>query len=343
MTRSVARATEDAEDRSVPSRSALVTSSVLTLALSTGCAGPAVGDAWRPDAVSPLDAPAIEVLDAQGLDAVSGADGASADATGVTDASATSTSLDAERDRLLATYLARLQASPDTSQSNGLRGRDLADVCALWDAMPPSSQAVFLTVTARLGGARLGSDGSLALAHVTRLHRVAGGGGESASDVGTCGGGENNRLVVSIDPTLHAALRAANDRAGATLPGGERDLADVIGSSFWRDSHDLAGPHAPFTESDETEGGAPRGQVHYFRDPSGGAALAPLGRTDVEALVDPFAMEIDQDYDCVHASNPLCEYVLYGPACAPRTRQTGVEIYGDTYGVVDLGFRPSGC
>lgn len=243
------------------------------------------------------------------------------------------------RDRLLATYLSFLQTTPTVAQSNGLRGADLADVCALWSALDPSSQATYLTLTARLEGSHLGSDGSSALDHVVRLYRVTGGQGASATSAGSCGGGEYNRMIVSIDSQLHDALVATNDHRGSA----PFDLADVVSGSGWRDSHDLAGPHTPFDLSDETNDGAPRGQVQLFRDVTSSAANAPLGRTDLATLVDPLAMEFDQDYDCVHNSNPTCSYITYGAACFPMASKTGVEIYGDTYGAVDLGWHPSGC
>lgn len=243
------------------------------------------------------------------------------------------------RDRLLASYLAFLETTPTVPQSNGLRGDALPDVCALWTALDPSSQATFLTLTARLAGSHLGSDGSSALDHVVRLYRVTGGQGATATSPGSCGGGEYNRMIVSIDDALHAALVLTNDHHGAT----PFDLADVPSGSGWRDSHDLAGPHSPFDLSDETNDGAPRGQVQLFRDVASSAATAPLGRMDLPTLVDPYALEIDQDYDCIHDSNPTCSYVTYGPACFPMASKTGVDIYGDTYGVVDLGWRPTGC
>lgn len=243
------------------------------------------------------------------------------------------------RDRLLASYLAFLRTTPDTAQSNGLRGADLPDVCALWDALDPSSRATYLTLTARLEGSHLGADGSSALDHLVRLYRVTGGQGASATDHGSCGGGEYNRMIVSIDTALHDALVATSDHAGAS----PFDLADVVSGHGWRDSHDLAGPHAPFDLSDETNDGAPRGQTQFFRDPTSSAATSPLGRLDLETLVDPFAMEFDQDYDCIHSSNPSCSYVTYGPACLPMASKTGVEIYGDTYGAIDLAWRPTGC
>jgi len=276
-----------------------------------------VRDAAQPDALGILDDAAPSSPDA-------------GEATDAAQASA--------RDRLIASYLAFLRETPDDTQSNGLRGADLADVCALWDALDPSSQATFATLTARLEGSRL-ADGSSALDHVVRLYRLAGGEGATTTDPGSCGGGEHNRVLVSIDGALHASLVAAHDRAGAA----PFDLADVQAGTSWRDTHDLAGPHAPFDLGVETNEGAPRGQAQLFRDPTSALAMQPLGRLDLETLVDPYALELDQDYDCVHSSNPLCTYVFYGPLCAPAASQRGVDVYGDTYGAVDLAWRPSGC
>jgi len=123
------------------------------------------------------------------------------------------------------------------------------------------------------------------------------------------------------------------------------DLGDVPGGSsrFWRDSHDLKGPHAPFDLSDETESGAPRGQVQYFRDPTSTAANAPLGRVDLTALVDPSALELDQDYDCVHNSNPACSYTTYGSFCAPQPSKLGTNLYESNYGSVESTWKPTGC
>ena len=242
------------------------------------------------------------------------------------------------RDRLLATYFDHLKAHPDDQQSNGLIGRDLASVCDLWDRLDDSSQATFLTLTARLQGSILGADGSAALDHITALYRVVGGEGAVDAEPGSCGGGEFNRMIMSMDPQLHDALVAANDSGG---DGGE--LADVLPDTVWRDSGDVAGPHGPFDLSDETDEGGPRGQVQYFRDPASALANAPLGRLDVEDLVDPFALEMDHDYDCAHNSNPTCEYTFYGPLCFPQSTELGVDIYTDKYGTFDPAFRPAAC
>ena len=246
------------------------------------------------------------------------------------------------RDRLLATYLAFLRTTPSVAQSNGLRGADLTSVCDLWSRLDASSQATYLTLTARLAGSHLGMDGSPMLDHVVRLYRVTGGQGATATSPGSCGGGEYNRMIVSVDAELHAALVATNTHRGAATAG-VFDIADVNAGTSWRDSHDAAGPHTPFDLSDETNAGAPRGQVQFFRDTTSAVAMAPLGRVDLTTLVEPLAMEIDQDYDCIHNSNPTCSYVTYGPACLPQPNKPGVDIYGEHYGVVDLTWRPTGC
>jgi hypothetical protein len=158
------------------------------------------------------------------------------------------------RDRLLASYYAWLETQPTVMQSNGLVGEDLASVCDLWNGLDPSSQSVFLTITHRLYGSILATDGSRMLDHVVTLYRVIGGQGATAADPGTCGGGEYNRMIMHEDAELQAAQLAANGDQGAT----PYDLADVVSTSYWRDSHDLGGPHAPFDLSDETNSGESR-------------------------------------------------------------------------------------
>lgn len=250
--------------------------------------------------------------------------------------------LGSNRDRLLGTYFDFLKATATQPQSNGLSGSNVSSVCDLWTKLNPSAQAVFLTLTARLQGSVLGDDGSSMLWHVTKVYRIAGGEGSTASDPGACGG-DGNRMIMSMDAHLHASQRAAYDHKGAVQGNGKHDIADIPATSFWRDSHDLGGAHAPFDRSDETEGGAPRGQTQYFADPTAPLAASPLGRTDVTTLVDPYALEMDQDYDCVHSSNPLCTYITYGPLCFPKASALGTEVYTQSYGSFDPGFQPAGC
>jgi hypothetical protein len=278
--------------------------------------------------------------EADEADAATGADAAAPDAASAADAATAEAS---NRDRLLQTYFDRLKANPDDQQSNGLIGSDLASVCDCWDKLTPSSQATFLTLTARLQGSVLGSDQSPALDHVTALHKLSGGEGETADDPGSCGGGDFNRVIVSMDEPLHAAMVAAHDNEGDEGDDGVFDVADIPPDSSWRDTHDGAGPHDPFDISNETDEGGPRGQAHFFRDPTSEAAGAPLGRLDVEELVDPFALEFDHDYDCVHDSNPMCEYTFYGPLCAPDSPELGIDIYAEKYGNLEPDWRPAGC
>lgn len=251
--------------------------------------------------------------------------------------------LSANRDRLLGTYLAYLKATPG-AQSNGLDGSKLAGVCELWRALNPSAQGVYLTLTARLQGSTLAADKSSMLRHATKLYRVAGGDGATATTPGACGG-DGNRIFVSIDEALHHSLLVANGSKGLAPDGGVTELADVpIGAgSFWRDSHDLGGTHAPFDLSDETENGGPRGQVQFFASTTSAAATTPLGRTDLTTLVDPYALELDQDYDCTHNSNPLCDYTFYGPLCAPAATKAGTAIYAEKYGAFDPTWQPVDC
>ncbi|HUJ57145.1 MAG TPA: hypothetical protein VLX92_01570 [Kofleriaceae bacterium] len=272
-------------------------------------------------------------------DGPGGDDAASVAADAPRDGASYPMTLDGNRDRLIASYLAWLQAEPTVTQSNGLVGGQLASTCDLWSKLDPSSQAVFLTITHRLDGSVLMQDGTRMLDHVVKLYRVIGGQGGTSSDPGSCGGGEYNRMIMSQDKELHDAQVTANDNQGAQ----PYTIADIPTTSYWRNSHDLGGPHAPFDLSDETNAGAPRGQTQYFKDPSSTAANAPLGRMDLTTLIDPYALEMDQDYDCTHNSNPGCSYTLYGPACLPETSEPGATIYTNDYGDYEPSWKPTGC
>lgn len=251
--------------------------------------------------------------------------------------------LHANRSRLLESYFQYLKTSVTAPQTNGLSGDNVTSALDLWQKLDPSSQAVFLTLTARMQGSLLGSDSTSMLSHITAVYRVSGGQGATATTPGSCGGGEHNRMIMSMDATLRGALLAANEHKGAKQSNAKYDLGDVVPSSAWRDSHDLGGPHAPFDRSDETTGGAPRAQTHYFADPTSSQASSPLGRQDLATLVDPNALEMDQDYDCVHSSNPLCTYVTYGPYCLPQPSKLGTQVYVDSYGSFDEQWQPVSC
>ena len=251
--------------------------------------------------------------------------------------------LDANRDRLLGTYFDFLKATATQPQSNGLSSSNVASVCDVWKKLDPSSQDVFLTLTARLQGSILGDDGSSMLGHITKIYRITGGQGATATSAGSCGGGEYNRMIMSMDAHLHTSQVAAFTHKGAVQSNAKPDLADIPAGMSWRDSHDAGGPHAPFDRSDETNQGAPRGQTQYFADTASTLAHAPLGRRDLPALVDPLAVEMDQDYDCPHNSNPDCSYITYGPLCFPQASAAGTAIYTQSYGSFEPGWKPSGC
>ncbi len=272
----------------------------------------------------------------------SGATGGAAPDGGTGGGATSADTLASNRDRLLGTYLDYLIGNATTPQSNGLSGSNVKTVCDIWSKLDPSSRDVFLTLTARLQGSVLGDDGSSMLLHITKIYRISGGQGATATDPGSCGGGEYNRMIMSQDAHLHASQLAANAHMGAVQSNGKHDIADIPAVSFWRDSHDLGGPHAPFDLSDETDQGAPRGQTQYFTDPTSTLANSPLGRMDLMTLVDPYAVEMDQDYDCVHNSNPDCAYVTYGPLCFPETSLPGTDVYTKSYGDSRSGLGADG-
>jgi len=271
------------------------------------------------------------------------ADASDAGSDGQLSAACTGDTLDANRSRLLQSYFAYLKASVTTPQTNGLSGANVTSAADVWQKLDPSSRDVFLTLTARLQGSKLGTDLSSMLSHVVRIYRIAGGQGATATSAGSCGGGEYNRMIMSMDATLQAAQLAANQHQGAMQANGRYDIADVVASSYWRNSHDLGGPHSPFDLSDETNSGAPRGQTQYFSDPTSTLAESPLGRQDLASLVDPYALEMDQDYDCVHNSNPDCTYVTYGTACLPQASELGTQVFTGSYGSYDPTWQPQGC
>jgi hypothetical protein len=263
--------------------------------------------------------------------------GSSSDGSASSDASFPDTR-DGNRDRLLATYLAFLQADPTKVQSNGLSGQNLTTVCDLWNALDPSSQDTFRTITDRLWGGKIVSDGTRMLEHILTLYRLSGGQAATATDPGSCGGGEYNRMIMSTDHQLHDLNVVVNSDDGNPI-----DIDDIPPDGYWRNSHDLGGPHSPFDLSDECNNGAPRGQTQFFTNPASTLANSPLGRLDLETLVDPYALEMDEDYNCPHDSNPDCSYTTYGDLCFPETSMEGIALYVQNYDDYGATWKPDGC
>ena len=262
-------------------------------------------DAMAPDATTPRADAALAFDARPPSDGPVGPDAAVAnDAASAIDAAGPS-SLSGHRDRLLST---------------------LGDeVCSTWASFDQSQRAVFLTLTHRLFLAGT-PDGEPAIAHLTRLHLVLGGG----ADGGDCGGAENNRLFLSMDDYL---WQLAVD----TWEGG-RVIDDGGGSTFLR-TRDVAGPHDPFDASIESDVGLrcallietsesrpPTAQAHFFLEGS----EAPVERgSGISLPADPRMLEIDHDFDCVHRSNPTCSDFE--------------EKYRRHYGDFECEWTPSAC
>jgi hypothetical protein len=234
---------------------------------------------------------------------------ATVDAASAVDAPAVSVTLADHRDRLF--------------RGNPALGTG-ADVCARWSSLDASRRAVFLTLTHRLFLSRLADDTPV-LAEVTAARLILGGGASGTS----CGGAENNRLFLTISPRLWQAL--------VDTWNGTETIGDGA-TSTWIHTEDLAGPHDPFTASTETDTGLaclglielsgskpPTAPAHFFLD---GDAVPVQRGPGIDLPADPYLLELDHDFDCLHQSNPLCpgrdfaaEYVTrYGdfvPTWAP--------------------------
>ena len=205
--------------------------------------------------------------------------------------------------------------------------RDAPDRCTFWAAMTIVEKGVFLTHTDMLGHrsclenasvpvVQLGngacSPGScscvgnapcscavgsvMALDHVFAIWAINGSDTSCCGGVNCCnGGGEWHRTFFSADDRLIAYLRDIH----AGLPE-------------WAASTDFKGPHAPFTQSDETIPGSLRGQTHFWAV-DGDASI--LQRNGVVGVSDPHVVEIDNDYNFIHDSSPEGYYSsTYGRA-----------------------------
>jgi hypothetical protein len=138
--------------------------------------------------------------------------------------------------------------------------------------------------------------------HVDGVYAVLDGGDPYGR--GSCGGENNNRIFFSLDERGIAAVRNIYP---IFLPG-------------IKQSGDRGGPHWPFNGSRETIHGQPRGQLHYFL--WDWDAISLDGRREMSGVFDPWAMEVDIDYNWIHDSNPLCTY----------SGDLGLDDYRDKWG-----------
>ena len=244
--------------------------------------------------------------------------------------------VDHHRNRLLDTLAAR---------------RGVASRCELWKTMTTVEKGVFLTHTDLLGhrscmenasvpigqmnnaqcdasectcstdaGCNCPVGSEMGIDHIFKLWAVNG------TDTGCCsgtdccnGGGEWHRSYFSADDKLIAYFRDIH-----------------TGLPEWADSNDFAGPHDPFTQSSETQQGTPRGQTHFFKNDNEASVLS---RNGVEGVSDPHIVEMDNDYNFWHDSNPEGTYsTTYGRAVYKRAwNWDGSNNRGDGLATTFLG------
>jgi hypothetical protein len=190
--------------------------------------------------------------------------------------------------------------------------------------------------------------GGTMLSHVPELYAIR----------GTYGGdgGDESRVFMSMDQDLYIAQVVANftqvDDSGYSGWSKSTLESNVWGGvpfyDYIRNSHDYGGPHSPFDDSNESKGGrtdspgSPTIQSqwwspHFYYDGNnqpvydwspyaGGRAFSPIGRPGVYGVVDPYAIEIDQDWDLFHHSDPthgdfsqqyIQDYGDFGPNWVP--------------------------
>ncbi|HTM22733.1 MAG TPA: hypothetical protein VL172_19555 [Kofleriaceae bacterium] len=267
---------------------------------------------------------ALLCLAACGGGGAGGVDGGDGDGDGDGDAAAAADAAggggDAGGDDSLAWHRDRLfRGNPELGTG--------ADACARWTSLETSRRAVFLTLTHRLYISRMADD-SHVLAHITGCELILGGG----SDGTQCGGAENNRLFLTLDDPLWQAM--------VDTWNGEHLIGDGADST-WIHTEDLAGPHDPFTASDETDTGLsclalielsdskpPTAQGHFFLD---GDAVAVQRGAGIDLPADPRLFEIDHDFDCLHQSNPVCPGKDFD------------DEYAASYGDFECDWVPLGC
>jgi hypothetical protein len=231
---------------------------------------------------------------------------------------ASAANLKTNRNRLFADWAAR---------------KGYSNVCQAWSGLSHAAKGAFLTLTNRLQISYL-ADGTVPLDHVTALYSIL---GDPDND---CGGGDDNRIFVSMDDYLWSAMAYANLGYVTTI--------DANGNSDWGPSSDLAGPHSPFDASDETAYGHPCGQVHFWITDDG--YYYPVCRADLNCRVDANMLEMDQDYDWNHPSSTECSYDTGGcDQCEAGTNRagfsdgTGRMIYDRQHPGANYDWTPTGC
>lgn len=141
----------------------------------------------------------------------------------------------------------------------------------------------------------------MALEHVTKLYEIL-----APND--SCGGDDNNRIFwqAGTDSSNDQLIQAFRNR---TMPA-------------WGPNGDLGGPHAPFDNASSTMNGrpfscdGPDGQAQFYSwdtkctygGQKGCSNIQAFSRGSVYLPADSRMFELDDDYDTVHNSSPLCSY-----------------------------------
>ncbi len=210
-----------------------------------------------------------------------------------------------------------------------------SDRCSLWNSFTDVQRGIFLTHTDMLGsrscmenssiysnGLNSGSNcdssapcncaagSDMALDHVFKIWSVNG------NDPSCyCVKGANGYNCCNGGTDWHRTFFGADDY----LIGYFRNW--TYGLPEWGGSGDPGGPHAPFNNESETAKGSPRGQAQMW---SYNWQASVLNRPGVVGVYDPQIIELDNDYNALHDSNPEGEYSgTYGRAVYKRNWHWG--------------------
>jgi hypothetical protein len=229
-------------------------------------------------------------------------------------------SLDHNRNRLLST-LARIKG--------------YSDRCSLWNSFTNIQRGVFLTHTDMLGNRSCMENSSI------YSNGLNSGGNCDSSAPCNCAAGSDQALdhvfkvwsVNGNDPSCYCAPGAngynccngGSDWHRTYFGADDKLIGYLRNYSFglpeWGGSGDVAGAHAPFTNESETAKGSPRGQAQFWSYPS---QASTLNRPGVVGVYDSQIVELDNDYNWLHDSNPEGEYSgTYGRAVYKRNWDWG--------------------
>jgi hypothetical protein len=181
-----------------------------------------------------------------------------------------------------------------------------SNVCDAYMDLAVTAREVFIWNTHRLHLSDM-------MKNVERLHAVVGTNNDGFLG-SSCGGPEHNRTFMVMSQALRDKFNDLNS------------FYTCVGPRKWRRTHDIAGPHTPFSASIETCFAEPRGQIHYRLDPKEPNVRGPNGEITID---NEYIFEMDHDNGPLHHSSTRC-----GGIKAQYSRK-----YGNPY----WGWLPSAC